>query len=164
MPEHYPPDPALSGRTLLVAASYVVLRRGEEVLLQLRRGTGYMDEHWSVLAGHVDPGESVHEAAVRECREEAGIGLRTDDLVPLTTLHRYEPAGPPVEQRADVFFEARTWTGDPSVQEPTKCAAMAWFGLDALPGPVVPHELLVLEHLRSGVPLSAVVALRTPPL
>ena len=31
-----------------------------------------------------------------------------------------------------------------------KAAELAWFPLDALPDPVVPHELAVLEALRDG--------------
>ena len=144
-----PPGP-LSGRSLLVAASYVVLRRDDEVLLQLRRDTGYMDGFWASLAGHVDPYESAQQAAVREAREEAGVTIDAGDLRGLTTLHRVEVGGPPVEQRCDFFFEVTRWGGEPTVLEPGKCAAMRWFGLDALPADVVPHERLVLDGLRSG--------------
>ncbi|MCV2396369.1 NUDIX domain-containing protein [Actinotalea sp. M2MS4P-6] len=140
----------LEDRTLLVAAAYLVLRRGDEVLLQLRAGTGYRDGHWALLAGHVDPGESVVDAVVREAHEEGGVDVDPADLVPLTAMHRFEAGGPPVEQRIDVFFETRRWTGEPSVREPHRTAAMDWFALDALPEPVVPHELRVLEALRSG--------------
>ncbi len=161
MPEHYAPDDHATDRALLVAASYVLLRRDDQVLLQLRRGTGYMDEHWATMAGHVEPGESVHEAAARELSEEAGVRVRVEDLVPVTMLHRYEVGGAQVEQRCDVFFEARAWTGEPRIMEPAKCAAMEWFQLDALPSPVVPHELLVLEGLRPGASLPAVVSYRT---
>lgn len=166
-PPRYSPDDHLGGRTLLVAAAYVVLcRPGDhhhEVLLQLRRGTGYMDGHWATLAGHVEVGESVHEAAVREAAEEAGIALHEDDLVPLTTLHRFERGGPAVEQRVDVFFSATRWTGDPGVREAAKAAAMRWFPIDELPEPVVPHERLVLDVLASGAPLPAVLSLPAPP-
>ena len=157
------PNRTLEGRTLLVAASYVVLRRGDEVLLQLRRGTGYMDGFWATMAGHVDPGESVYDAAVRELKEEADVAVLASDLQPLTTIHRYEPDGPQVEQRCDVFFETRTWTGEARIAEPAKCEAMTWFPLAALPEPVVPHELLVLQTLAAHGALPAVVALRTAP-
>jgi hypothetical protein len=33
-----------------------------------------------------------------------------------------------------------------------KAADLRWFALDALPDPVVPHERMVLESLRSGGP------------
>ncbi len=161
--QRYSPEDHLGGRSLLVAAAYVILCRpgaeGHEVLLQLRHGTGYMDDHWATLAGHVDPGESVHEAAVREVAEEAGVSVRIDDLVPLTTIHRFERGGPAVEQRVDVFFTATRWKGEPSVRERDKAAAMGWFSVYELPEPVVPHERLVLDMLASGKPMPAVFSL-----
>ncbi|UZN01830.1 NUDIX domain-containing protein [Cellulomonas sp. S1-8] len=162
-PDGYAPDDHAAGRTLLVAAAYVVLRRpgrdGDEVLLQRRAGTGYMDGWWAVLAGHVDPGESVHEAAVREAAEESGVVVAPAALRPLTALHRFERTGPQVEQRVDVFFEVTTWTGEPVLTEPDRAAAMGWFPLRALPDEVVPHERLVLDLLAAGAPVPAVLSL-----
>jgi 8-oxo-dGTP pyrophosphatase MutT (NUDIX family) len=164
-PPRYFRDEQLDSRTLLVAAAYVVLCRpgsdGYEVLLHLRRGTGYLDGYWATLAGHVDPGESVHEAAVREAAEEAGIIVKPEDLVPLTVLHRFERGGPAVEQRVDVFFSTTRWSGIPAVREADKAAAMGWFSIHELPDPVVPHERLVLEVLASGSPVPAVLSLPT---
>lgn len=162
-PEPYPLDDHADERTLLVAAAYVVLRRpahgADEVLLQRRAGTGYMDGWWAVLAGHVDPGESVHEAAVREAAEEGGVVVAPEDLHPLTALHRFERRGPQVEQRVDMFFEVRTWTGEPALREPDRADAMGWYPLDALPEDVVPHERTVLDLLAAGSPVPAVMSL-----
>ncbi|MCL2465600.1 MAG: NUDIX domain-containing protein [Micrococcales bacterium] len=153
----------LDSRTRLVAAAYVVLCRpgaeNHEVLLLLRRGTGYRGGHWASLAGHVEPGESVHEAAVREAREESGVVIDPDDLVPLTVLHRFERGGPAIEQRVDVFFTTTRWRGVPTVCEHDKAAAMAWFPVDELPEPVVPHERLVLDALAGGAPVPGVISL-----
>ncbi len=161
----YTDDPA--DRALLVAAAYVVLQRrdlqrGDEVLLQLRRGTGYMDEHWAVLAGHLEPGETITAAAVREAAEESGVVVAEADLEPLATLHRFIPDGPPIEQRADFFFRARRWTGEPVPLEPDRCADMRWFPLDALPEPVVPHELTVLRALADGGRPPSILAMPQP--
>lgn len=164
MTDRYAPDDRYAGddhlghRSLLVAAAYVLLLRGDEVLLQLRHGTGYMDGRWATLAGHVDPGETVHEAAVREAAEEAGIRVDPVDLEPVTTLHRLERGGPQVEQRCDWFFAARRWSGDPGVAEPDKAVEMRWFPLGALPELVVPHERLVLDGFRDGT-LPTIVSL-----
>nr|WP_255669109.1 NUDIX domain-containing protein [Aeromicrobium duanguangcaii] len=144
---------------MLVAAAYVILRRGDEVLLQLRAGTGYRDGHWAVLAGHVDPGESVHEAAVREAYEEAGVTIDPADLRPLTAIHRFERGGPQVEQRLDAFFEVTGWTGEAGLQEADKAAEMRWFRLDDLPEPTVPHERDVLDLLAAGRPIPPVISL-----
>lgn len=146
-------------RTLLVAAAYVVLQRGDEVLLQLRAGTGYLDGHWAVLAGHLERDETIVAAAAREAAEESGVVVAEADLEPLTTLHRLWPGGPQIEQRCDVFFRARRWTGEPTILEPHRCADMRWFRLDALPEPVVPHERAVLAYLAAGDLPPAVLAL-----
>ena len=163
--DRYAPDDHLGGRSLLVAAAYVVLRRpgpdGDEVLLQRRAGTGFMDGRWSVLAGHVDPGESVHEAAVREAAEEAGVRVEPAALRAVTALHRFERGGPAVEQRLDVFFEVTAWGGEPTLREADRADAMGWFPLGRLPEPLVPHERTVLDLLAAGGPVPAVLSLPT---
>ncbi len=191
--ERYTDD--LSTRVRLVAAAYVLLLRtppgadaapdpgaaspdatedlvgaaspdAAEVLLHLRQGTGYRDGHWALPAGHVEPGESVVTAAVREVREETGVSVRAADLQPLTTVHRTVRGGGPIEQRADVFFAARSWVGEPLVMEPAKNAGWRWWPLgrvvSGLDAPCVPHELDVLQQVAvHGVPTGGVPAVLT---
>jgi 8-oxo-dGTP diphosphatase len=57
----------------------------------------------------------------------------------------------PIDERIDFFFTCRAWTGEPRIVEPSKCAALRWFSLDALPEPVVPHERVILERLGTGI-------------
>lgn len=152
-------------RFQVIPAAYVLLIEpthdgsADRVLLSFRPGTGYMDEHWAFgAAGHVEAGESVLAAAVRETREELGVELGASDLEPLTVMHRTAGNGDPIDERVDFFFATRTWIGDPERREPHKAAALEWFPLDDLPDPVVPHELEVLEHLLAGdVPAVTVV-------
>jgi 8-oxo-dGTP pyrophosphatase MutT (NUDIX family) len=138
----------------LVPAAYVLLLRpgayGEEVLLQQRQATGFMDGHWAAsAAGHVEFGEPCDAAATREAREELGITVSADDLQPLCTVHRYQQTDRPVDQRVDFFFSCRHWDREPLLQE-QKASALRWFALSALPEPVVPHELVVLRGLAAG--------------
>lgn len=138
-------------RFQVVPAAYVVLRRDDHVLLQLRRGTGYMDGYWAcAAAGHVERGESVISAAIREAREELGIDVDATDLIGLTGMHRTNGTGDPIDERVDWFFECRRWSGEPTLQEADKAADLRWFALDALPDPVVPHERAVLDALAHG--------------
>ncbi len=141
-------------RFSVIPAAYVVVHRGSgarrEVLLQLRRGTGYMDEHWAVAAaGHVELGESVLAAAAREAREELGIRIDERDLVGLTGMHRTGVGGL-IDERVDWFFACERWAGEPVIQEQHKAAELRWFDLDALPTPVVPHEHAVLKAWHTG--------------
>lgn len=138
-------------RFQIVPAAYVFLRRGDEVLLQYRTNTGYMDERWAAgAAGHVESGESVLDAAVREAAEELGIQIERDRLVPLTSLHRTDGSENPIEQRVDWMFTASEWDGEPRTLEATKSGGLAWFSLDALPL-LPPHERYVLERWRLGM-------------
>lgn len=139
-------------RFVVVPAAYVYLLReggeGTEVLLQLRRGTGYMDGHWAAgAAGHVERGETAPEAAHREVREELGIELR--DLAFELTMHRTARATP-VDERVDFFFSSRAWSGEPRVVETDKAAELRWWPLADLPTPTVPHEAVALAHLGRG--------------
>jgi 8-oxo-dGTP diphosphatase len=145
-------------RFRVVPAAYVFLLRAsggghgapDEVLLQLRQNTGYMDAHWAAAAaGHVERGETAYDAARREAREE--VGVEVGALSFLTSMQRTRHAEP-IDERVDFFFSCRSWTGEPRVVEPEKCAALEWFPLDALPEPVVPHELVVLTRLGVGMP------------
>ena len=76
-------------RYSLIPASYVYLLRDGAVLLQLRQNTGYMDGYWAAgAAGHVEAGETAVDAAVRELREELGLSVQREDLVPSSVMHR----------------------------------------------------------------------------
>ena len=149
------PEPRPAGtvdRFVVVPASYVFFLRGEagteEVLLQLRQNTGFMDDHWAAAAaGHVEKGETAYDAARREAAEEIAVADVALEFV--TSMQRTRSAEP-IDERVDFFFTARTWSGEPTITEPAKCADLRWFPLDALPDPVVPHESWVLARLREG--------------
>ncbi len=139
-------------------ASYVFLLRdgvgGTEVLLQLRQNTGYMDDHWAAAAaGHVERGETATDAAHREALEEIGV---TGLALEFVTAMQRTRGGEPIDERIDFFFTSRSWTGEPRLVEPEKAADLRWCPLDALPRPVVPHELAVLRMIEhdAAVPYS----------
>jgi 8-oxo-dGTP pyrophosphatase MutT (NUDIX family) len=96
----------------------------------------------------VEKGETAYDAAHREAAEEIGIG---DLELEFVTAMQRTRGGEPIDERIDFFFTSRSWTGTPRIAEPAKSAALEWFALDALPDPVVPHELKVLRGLTSGL-------------
>jgi 8-oxo-dGTP diphosphatase len=143
----------MTDRFRVVPAAYVFLLRpgpdGDEVLLQRRQNTGYMDGHWAAAAaGHVERGETAYDAVHREAMEEIGVDGLALEFV--TSMQRTRHADP-IDERIDFFFTARTWRGDPWIVEPAKCAALDWFPLTALPEPVVPHERVILDGLGTGL-------------
>jgi 8-oxo-dGTP pyrophosphatase MutT (NUDIX family) len=62
------------------SAVHLFLVHDGQVLLSRRSNTGYEDGKLSVVAGKLDGGEQVIEAAGREALEEAGLGLRPEDI------------------------------------------------------------------------------------
>ncbi len=137
---------------MVVPAAYVYLMRdgltGPDVLLQLRQNTGYKDGHWAAAAaGHLERGETAYDAARREAAEE--IGVTEVDLRFEFTMQRTQH-DLPIDERVDFFFTARSWTGEPRILEPQKCAELRWCPLDALPEPMVPHEAYALRSLGTG--------------
>ena len=62
-------------RFQVIPAAYVVLRRGDEVLMLLRANTGYMDGYWAVPAGHVEKDESTARTltVATPCAPVAGV-------------------------------------------------------------------------------------------
>ena len=124
---------------------------GAEILLQLRQGTGFMDDHWACgVAGHLEYGEQPAQGALRECLEEIGLQLEPQDLQPFQAVHRMH-SDQPIDQRADFFFLCRHWQGQPRLAEPDKAAALAWFPLADLPSPLVPHEGEVIARLAAFI-------------
>lgn len=132
-----------------VAAAYMVLVRNGTVLLAKRANTGYADGKYALVAGHVEAGESIKQAMVREVYEEIGLQIDEKDLRLLLTMHRYSPSSEPPE-RLDFFLTADVFFGEPENMEPHKCEELRWFALDDLPDNLVPFVRFALAEIGRG--------------
>ncbi|WP_405897044.1 trifunctional class I SAM-dependent methyltransferase/NUDIX hydrolase/VOC family protein [Streptomyces sp. NBC_00727] len=127
---------------------HLILRRGPEVLLARRAGTGYADGLLHAPSGHVEDGEDVREAVIREAAEEIGLDLGPEELrVALVMQHR----GPAGNARTGWFFEAEYDPDRPPYnREPDKCSELAWHPLDELPDDMVAYCHAGLDGYRAG--------------
>lgn len=132
-----------------VAAVYMVLVKNGLLLLAKRANTGYADGKYALVAGHVEAGESIKQAMVREVYEEAGLRIAEEDLRLLLTMHRYSPSSDPPE-RLDFFLTADSFLGEPENMEPHKCEEMGWFPLDQLPENLVAYLRFGLDQIARG--------------
>jgi 8-oxo-dGTP pyrophosphatase MutT (NUDIX family) len=74
------PDP--SGPVLRVTARVLPVNHRGEVLLLLDQDPGRPGvARWGTIGGAVDPGETLHQAAVREMHEETGIAIDAAQLL-----------------------------------------------------------------------------------
>lgn len=122
--------PASTRHTNIVAA-YLVLKRDNEVLLLQRANTGYEDGNYSVIAGHLEPGESFQAAIIREAKEEANITIEPQHILHTHVQHRKSDWDQ--TERVDVYFLVEQWSGELCNNEPEKCTALEWFPADKLP-------------------------------
>ncbi len=127
----------------------LVVQRGRVLLLR-RAGTGYGDGLLQPPGGHVAAGESITEAALRECREEARIDIDRADLTPLCVIPYGSPAGEVGGQGIDFLMHCARFRGTPRIGEPHKADHIGWFALDALPDNVVPFLAPALACWREG--------------
>lgn len=119
---------------------YLILRKDNDVLLLLRKNTGYCDGMYGLVAGHVEDGESALQALVREAQEEAGIEIDIQDVRFVHVMHRQSN-----RFNIDLFFECCSWEGTPVNQEPEKCAGLEFFPKDKLPSNIITHIEAVLN-------------------
>lgn len=130
-----------------VPAAYLALIKDDKILLLRRFNTGYEDGKYSLVAGHVDQGETFTQCIIREAEEEAGILLKPKDLKVVHVMHRNSGTAEDNE-RVDVFFIARQWQSEPQNKEPHKCDDLSWFGLNSLPDNIIPYIRQALEGMR----------------
>ena len=123
----------------LSPAVIVLVRRGDSVLLA--RSPGFPPGMYSVLAGFVEPGESIEEAISREVREEVGVEVENA---------RYFGSQPwPFPHSLMIGFTADYAGGELRV-EPTEIEDAGWFGVDDLP-PLPPEISIARAMIDSFV-------------
>ena len=136
-------------RQVVPVAVHLLFITDRRVLLLRRFNTGWGDGLYSVPAGHVDLGESVTQAGLREAYEETGARLVAEDLAFVHVMHRRSD-----EYRVDFFLRVEHWTGTLSNREPDKCDDLAWFPINALPVNTVPYVRQALSHVLQGITFS----------
>lgn len=129
----------------MVVAVHLFLLKDNQILLSRRFQTGYEDGNYSLPAGHVEANESVVQALIRETREEIGISLRPENLLPAHVMHRLTD-----RESIDFFFACQKWTGKPVNTEPEKCDELSWFSIDALPSNIVGYVKKAILHYQAG--------------
>lgn len=136
-------------RHKVVPASYLLVRRNDEILLMLRRNSGYYDGWYGLPSGHVEIGEMPSEAMIREAKEETNITISKTNIHLAHAMFR--AAHDETGERADYFFVADAWEGEPVNVEPEKCGELRWCPMDALPENVVHCVRKAIENIRKGI-------------
>ena len=123
--------------------------RENQILLIRRFNTGFRDGEYSVPAGHLDGGEAVMQAGIREGKEEVGVDIEERNTSFSTVMHRIED-----DERVDFFVQVHQWQGEPFNAEPDKCDDVRWVEINNLPANTVPYVRQALNNHLNGMPFA----------
>jgi 8-oxo-dGTP diphosphatase len=133
-------------RSKFPVAVHLFFLREKQILLLRRFNTGYEDGSYSVVAGHVEAGETVTQAAIREAKEEVGVMLEPTDIQIVHVMHRKSE-----DERIDFFMAVRHWVGNVTNNEPQKCDGLSWMEIDSLPQNTIPYVKRAIGNFQAGV-------------
>ena len=116
---------------------HMLLKRGAEVFLLKRSAAQSYGGLYAPPGGYLEPGESLLEAAVRECSEETGVQVSQADLVALLSFRSSNQTASG-SQGLNCVFVATHFEGEPQLQEAHHFSAGGFFPLLDLPADSVP--------------------------
>lgn len=136
----------------LSTVSMILERKNEgktEILLQLRKNTGWMDGFWDLGAcGHVDENETLTQATIRETKEEICIDVLPEDVEFISLNHNNLG-------KKGIYYcfymRIKNYTGEIKIGEPNKCAELKWFDIENLPENIIPIRGSALKDYKKGI-------------
>ena len=119
-----------------VGVGCIVVRDGQLLLVRNQRG------FWSTPGGHLDFGESPEECAVRETKEETGVGATDLQFVAITN----DVLADSGKHYVTIWMRGEADSSVATVMDPAEIAELGWFSPNALPKPL--H--LYFQNLLAG--------------
>jgi 8-oxo-dGTP pyrophosphatase MutT (NUDIX family) len=121
-------------KEILPAVSAVIFNDKGEILMQRRRDT----RKWCIISGHVEFGESVEEAIIREVWEEANVKSEVVRLIgvyssPVYTTYFYAER---TVQHVVTYFEMKLADKIQHGLTNNESIEFAYFPLDKMPGDI----------------------------
>lgn len=138
-------------RYKLRCAVFLILTKEENgkeyILLQKRYNTGILDDKYDVsCSGHLEEGETLIEAMIRETKEEIGVDINKCDLKFSSTMHaNFEDT-----EYLLITFSSTKYKGIPSIMEPNKCNELKWFDINELPEQLADTRKIMIENYKNN--------------
>ena len=143
-------------REKFLSAVYLILKNEQgEILLQRRTNTNLWENYLGLPAGHVDKGENVCQAIIREAKEELDIEISMEDLIDVFMVNRKNKS---LDPYFDVYFEVSKYKGQIKINEPDKCKELIWCNPEKLPDDMIDFEKEAIENNKEGIKFSVTYA------
>ena len=138
----------MKNRHKLISAAMTILVRDDTVFFIKRKNTGWEDDKFDLIAGHVEQGEKLAEAAIREAKEEANITIQKENLELVHILSLKRKDGDALYG----YFVANAWEGEPRAVEAEKSAGCEWIKKSEIQNREVLDIIKqVFRHIEKGV-------------
>lgn len=136
----------MSERFMIRTAVYIVFTKDDKVLLGKRQNTNYKNGFYGLVQGHVEHGEGIKDAAIREAKEEAGVDVAPDNMEFVAVCHNQIDT-----HYIDFIFACSKWSGEIRNCEEEMCAGWEWFSRDNLPENTIFQIKEYLKKLNGDV-------------
>jgi len=114
------------------------------ILLMKRKNTGSNDEEYELPGGHLEDGEDVYDAMLRELKEELLIDLKRENIELIYLLHHYTGG------RLNFVFETNGEKLNPLIGEPNKCSEIKWVDINNIPNDTTEKVKSIIQDILEG--------------
>lgn len=128
-----------------ITVALILINENNEVLLQKRCNTGYMDGMYAIVSGHLEPNESLVNGVIREAKEEIGVELDKVDFVCLIRSGN--------DNYINTYFKYTNFNGNVINMEPEKCSELKWFDINNLPDNIIPNDKRAIYNMINNITL-----------
>ena len=122
---------------------HMLLRRGGKILLLRRAGDTWASGQLCLPSGHVEEGESIRQAVIRETEEECGLAFAPESLRLALSIHQRNPGTRPA-RIGFAFGPPGHWDGQPVNAEPHKHSELIWADPSDLPPDTVDYTAAII--------------------
>jgi 8-oxo-dGTP diphosphatase len=100
-----------ASRSPVLGVGAVIWNDRREIVL-IRRGKAPRRDQWSIPGGHLEWGESLHDAVLREVKEETGLTVEVAGLIDTVDLIMRDEAGGVTRHYVLIDFAVRVVAGE----------------------------------------------------
>ena len=111
-----------------------------EILMMLAE---YLDNQYDLPGGHLEPGEDLFDAMIREAKEELGIELEREDMQIVHIYHHFK------RNILKFVFKVKIFKNEIQNLEPEKCKELKWVDIEKLPNNTINGIRREIEYIKS---------------
>ena len=111
-----------------------------EILMMLAE---YLDNQYDLPGGHLESGEDLYDAMIREAKEELGIEIEREDMQMVHIYHHFE------KDMLKFVFKVKIFKNEIQNLEPEKCKELKWVDIENLPVNTISGIRRELEYIKS---------------